>query len=139
MNVMHAYAATKMPAQQATTMNTVGLVFERYTRRPAKKRNRERCRREGNASTTAGTRKSSTPLEKNARMRARLCGLYCGGWVILMYRRAHCCSSVARAAHVRLMVKLRNHSELTQMAYFCGEKVDRSARVDSGEVDTRDA
>jgi hypothetical protein len=47
MNVMHAYAATKMPAQQTTTMDTVGLVFERYTRRPAKKRNRERCRREG--------------------------------------------------------------------------------------------
>jgi len=139
MNVTHAYAATKMPVQQATAMNTDEWISERNTRRPAKKRNRERCRREGNASTTAGKCKSSTPLKKNARMRARLCRLYRGGWVILMYRRAHCCSNVARKAHVRLMVKLRNHSILTQMACFCGEKVDRPARVDSAEVGTRDA
>jgi hypothetical protein len=37
------------------------------------------------------------------------------------YRRAHCCNNVAKSAHVRLMTKLRNHSELTQIAYLGGE------------------
>ena len=41
-----------------------------------------------------------------------------------MYLRAHCCSNVARRAHVRLIAKLRNQSELTQMACFDGEKVE---------------
>jgi hypothetical protein len=39
-----------------------------------------------------------------------------------MYRRAHCCSDVARRAHVRLITKLRNQSELTQTAWLGGEK-----------------
>ena len=58
-------------------------------------------------------------------MRARLCGLY-RFWVTLMYRRAHCCSNVAKRAHVRLMTKLRNQSELTHTAEVGGENVDGS-------------
>ena len=38
-----------------------------------------------------------------------------------MYRRAHCCNDVANSAAVRLITKLRNQSELTQMAYLGGE------------------
>jgi hypothetical protein len=38
-----------------------------------------------------------------------------------MYRRSHCCSDVASKAHVRLMTKLKNQSEFTQMAYLGGE------------------
>jgi hypothetical protein len=70
---------------------------------PAKNRNRERCSIVGSASTAHGRRNLSTPSAKNARMRARLCGLY-RGWVTLRYRRAHCCSNVASRAHVILGV-----------------------------------
>jgi hypothetical protein len=38
-----------------------------------------------------------------------------------MYRRNHCCSDVANRAHVRLMTKLKNQSEFTQMACLGGE------------------
>src|SRR6266850_2803475 len=88
--------------------------------RPAKKRDKERCRRMGNASTAQGRCSLSTPSAKNARICTRLCGLY-RGWVTFMYRRAHCCSNVANSAQVRPITKLRNHSELTQTAYFGGE------------------
>ena len=39
----------------------------------------------------------------------------------MRYRRAHCCSNVARRAHVRLITRLKNQSELTQTAWFGGE------------------
>ena len=38
-----------------------------------------------------------------------------------MYRRDHWCSDVANRAQVRLMTKLKNHSEFTQIAYLGGE------------------
>ena len=38
-----------------------------------------------------------------------------------MYRRAHCWSNVAKSAHVRLMSRLRNQSELTHTAEAGGE------------------
>ena len=41
--------------------------------------------------------------------------------VILMYRLAHCCKDVASIADMRLITRLRNHSELTQTAYVGGE------------------
>jgi hypothetical protein len=49
--------------------------------------------------------------------------------VIVRYRPAHCCSNVASRAHVRLMTKLRNQSELTQTADFGGENGGGSAGV----------
>jgi hypothetical protein len=39
-----------------------------------------------------------------------------------MYRRADCCNNVAIMAHVRLIAKLKNQSEFTQMADLDGEK-----------------
>ena len=60
------------------------------------------------------------PSAKNARIRARFCGLY-RVWVTFMYRRAHCWSNVAKSAHVRLMTKLRNQRELTHTAEVGGE------------------
>ena len=42
--------------------------------------------------------------------------------MILRYRRAHCCSNVARRAQVRLITKLKNQSALTKTAWFGGEK-----------------
>jgi len=41
--------------------------------------------------------------------------------VSLIYRRAHCCNDIADRAQVRLIHKLRNHSEFTQIAYLGGE------------------
>ena len=38
-----------------------------------------------------------------------------------MYRRVHCCNRVASKALVRLMAKLENQSEFTQIAYLGGE------------------
>ena len=52
------------------------------------------------------------------------------------YRRAHCCNNVASRAHVRLIAKLRNHKELTQIAYFGGEKGGGLAGV--ARIDERD-
>ena len=95
--------------------------------RPTKKRKRERCSRVGNASTAQETCHLSTPLKKNARSRARLCGLYRDDCVILMYRRAHLCINVANIAQVRLITRLKNQSEFTQMADFEGECVEGSA------------
>jgi len=40
-----------------------------------------------------------------------------------MYRRVHCCSNIASRAQERVITKLKNQSELTQMADFGGEKV----------------
>jgi hypothetical protein len=42
--------------------------------------------------------------------------------VILRYRRAQYCNNVASIAHVRLMFKLKNQSEITQMEDMGGEK-----------------
>jgi hypothetical protein len=53
-----------------------------------------------------------------------------------MYRRAHCCNNVASRAHVRLMTKLRNQSELAQTADFGGEKGGSLAGV--ARIDARD-
>jgi hypothetical protein len=89
---------------------------------PMKNRNNDRWSRVGSASTDHGRWNFSTPLAKNARIGARLWGLYRGGCVIVTYRRAHCCNNVASKAHVRAMTKLRNQSELTQIADFEGEK-----------------
>jgi len=38
-----------------------------------------------------------------------------------MYRCAHCCPNVATVAPERLIAKLRNQSEFTQIAYLGGE------------------
>ena len=90
------------------------------------------CSRVGNASTAQETCHLSTPSEKNARSRARLCGLYRDGCVILMYRRAHFCMNVANIAQVRLIDTLKNQSELTQMADFEGENVEESVTREGG-------
>ena len=100
--------------------------------RPTKKRKRDRCSRVGNASTAHKTCHWSTPSEKNARSRARLCGLYRDDRVILMYRRAHLCMNVANIAQVRLIDTLKNQSELTQMADFEGENVEESVTREGG-------
>ena len=39
----------------------------------------------------------------------------------MRYRRAHCCSNVARRAQVRLITRLKNQSALTHTAEFDGE------------------
>ncbi len=70
----------------------------------------------------------STPSEKNARSRARLCGLYRDRCVILMYRRAHFCTNVANIAQVRLITALKIQSELTQMVETEGENVEASGK-----------
>ena len=56
--------------------------------------------------------------------------------MIVRYRRAHCCNIVASRAHVRLIAKLRNQSELTQIAYFGGEKGGGLAGM--ARIDERD-
>ena len=66
----------------------------------------------------------STPSEKNARRRARLCGLYRDGCVILIYRRAHFCMNVAHIAQVRLISTLKDQSEFTHTAELEGENVE---------------
>ena len=40
----------------------------------------------------------------------------------MTYRRVHWCNIVANKAAVRLMARLKNHREFTQMAYLGGEK-----------------
>ena len=88
----------------------------------------------GNASTAHGTHILSTPAAKNARLRARLCGLHHELWVAVMYRRAHCCSDVAKRAHVMLITRLKNQSEFTQMAYIGGENGGGVATVEGKDV-----
>jgi hypothetical protein len=44
----------------------------------------------------------------------------------LTYRRTHCCIDVASIAHERLITKLKNQSEFTQIAYFAGENAGGS-------------
>ena len=56
---------------------------------------------------------------------------------MLTYRRAHCCNNVASSAHVRLIDKLKNQSELTQMEYCGGEKGGGLAAVEG--IGARDA
>ena len=76
----------------------------------------------GNISATLEMWDLLTPWAKNARIRARSCGGHRGGRIILRYRRAHCCNNVASIAHVRLMFKLKNQSEFTQMEDIGVEK-----------------
>ena len=55
----------------------------------------------------------------------------------MTYLRAHCCNSVASSAHVRLMAKLENQNELTQIAYVGGEKgggLTGQARIDARDM-----
>ena len=55
--------------------------------------------------------------------------------MILTYRCAHCCNDVANGAAVRLITKLRNQSEFTQMAYIGGENgggLGRMEGMDAG-------
>ena len=100
--------------------------------RPTKKRKRERCSRVGNASTAQETCHLSIPSEKNSRSRALLCGLYRDDCVIPMYRRAHLCMNVANIAQVRLITRLRNKSEFTQMVGFEGENGEETAGEGGG-------
>ncbi len=88
----------------------------------------------GNASTIKETRILSTPLAKNARIRARFSRGHRAGWVIPTYRRAHCRNKVAKRPQERLMTKLINQSEFTQMACPGGEKVGGIAAVEGSEV-----
>src|SRR5712671_6058259 len=124
MSVIHTYTVVKIAIQSITTLYMAWLMLNRKITRPQKNKNSERCNRAGNPSTTRGTCSSSTPLAKNARIRARFSGLCRTGRVTLMYmyRRAHWCKDVARRAQVRLIDKLRNQSEFTQIAYLGGEK-----------------
>ena len=134
MNVIHAYAAVQKPIHQTTAVKTVRSMLNRYIRRPPKNRKTEMCRRVGNASTAQGRCNLLMPSAKKERIRARLWGPY-RGWVILTYRRTHCLRRVARSAQARLIVKLRNQSELTQMAYFGGENfMDGFTRVEGIET-----
>jgi hypothetical protein len=119
MNVMHRYRPAQMPSHDMTTLKTVWLMLNKYIARPAKKSDKERCKRMGKDSTARGRWSLSMPSEKNARIWTRLCGLY-DGWVTFIYRRAHFWSNVAKSAQVRLMTKLRNQRELTQTAYLGG-------------------
>ncbi len=89
------------------------------------------CSRVGTASVANRKCKLSVLLKKNSRIRARLCGLL-SGWVTLMYRRVHCCNRVASKALVRLMAKLENQSEFTQMAYLGGENLESSCVPGTG-------
>src|SRR6266576_2083318 len=99
---------------------------------PIKNRKREMCSKVGNASIVQETCHLSTPSEKNARSRARLCGLYRDGCVILMYRRAHFCTNAANIAEVRLISMLKNQSEFTHMAELAGENVEALAAGKGG-------
>jgi hypothetical protein len=60
-------------------MKTEWLIWKRKTATPAKKRNRERCIRVGNPSTTQAICIFSAPVAKNARIRARFSGLQRAG------------------------------------------------------------
>jgi hypothetical protein len=51
-----------------------------------------------------------------------------------MYRRAHCCNDVAKTAQVRLITKLKNQSEFTQMVYLGGENGGGTAGMDGMDV-----
>jgi len=121
---MYAYTVVASATHPTTALNTVWLVFRSRIRRPAKKRRRERCSRAGTASVAHNRCSLFRVLsEKNARTRARSCAVHrdCGR-VTLTYLRAHCCNKVASKALVRLMAKLENQSEFTQIAYLGGEK-----------------
>jgi hypothetical protein len=128
MKEMHRYEAPQVPTHDRTAMKTVWLIRKRKIGRPAKNRNTDRWRRPGSASTTQRRCRLSTPFAKYARTRARLSRLRRVP-VTRRYRRAHCCNNVAISAHVRLMIRLRNHSTLTQMDDEDGLKVDGSERV----------
>src|SRR6266702_3738007 len=78
MTVIHPYRIVQTLTHDNTRLKIVSLILHRNTTRPAKNRNRETCSNVGNASTAHGRRNFSTPSEKNARIRARLCGLYRG-------------------------------------------------------------
>jgi len=54
MSVMHMYMPVQNPIHDMATLKTVSLILKRYTARPAKKRERERCNNVGNASTAHG-------------------------------------------------------------------------------------
>ena len=47
----------------------------------------------------------------------------------MRYKRAHCCNKIANRAHVILMTRLKNQSELTQTADAGGENAGGSGRV----------
>jgi len=51
-----------------------------------------------------------------------------------MYRRAHWRSITAKSAHVRLITKLKNQSEFTQIAYLDGENGSGVAMVEGINV-----
>ena len=134
MTVMDPYTNKKRVIHDVMGMKTVWLTLNEKTRTPAKKRKGERCSRAGNVSTANGTRILSTPLEKNARIRARFSGLDRGGWVIPTYRCDHCRNIVANRPQVRLITKLKNQSEFTQTAYVGGENGGGIATAEGMEV-----
>jgi hypothetical protein len=129
MKEMHRYAAPQVPTHDRTAMKTVWLIPNRKTGRPVKNRNTDKWRSPGSASTTQGRCSLSTPFAKYARIRARLSRLRRIP-VTRRYRRAHCCNNVAKSAHVRLMMRLKNHRTLTQMADEDGLNLDGSERVE---------
>ena len=49
-----------------------------------------------------------------------------------MYRRAHLCMKVASIAQVRLITRLKNQSEFTEMADVEGDDVEESATREGG-------
>ena len=126
---MHRYEAPQVPTHDRTAMKTVWLIPNRKIGRPVKNRNTDKWRSPGSASTTQGRCSLSTPFAKYARIRARLSRVRRAP-AIRRYRRAHCCNKVAKSAHVRLMMRLRNHSTLTQMADEDGLNLDGSERVE---------
>ena len=126
---MHRYKAPQMLTHDRTAMKTGRLIPNRKIGRPAKNRDTDAWRSPGSASTTVGRYNFSTPSAKYARIRARLSRLACVR-VTRRYRRAHCCNKVAKSAHVRLIMRLRNHSTLTQMADKDGLNWDGSESVE---------
>lgn len=74
-----------------------------------------------------------TPSVRNSRIRTSLSRMF-RACAIVRYERAHCCDKIANRADARLMTKLRNQSELTQMADAVGENASGSGNVVGGDL-----
>jgi hypothetical protein len=94
------------------------------------KRKRARCRKRGPRPVPQITFGPGCPLANIARVRACFSDVEYGDREIEMYWTAQLRTVVASVAHERLIAKLRNQSEFTQMAYFGGENGAGSAKAD---------
>ena len=94
------------------------------------KRNRARCRKRGPMPVPQITFGPRGPLANISRVRAFFSDVEYGDREIEMYWTAQFRTVIASVAHERLIAKLRNQSEFTQMAYFGGENRAGSAKED---------